>query len=214
MNRSALRCRRLAPAFLLTALFCLLGASAHAQGSAPAPSDPGNVAAPAGDAVWTQRTLQFVYMGFTAHYSCDGLRDKIRMTLLQLGARAKDLKVQTYGCTAALGRPEPFPGVRATFFVLQPAGQAAPGHAAAAAGPPVAAQWQSVNLNLSEIGDPLDHAGQCELVEQIKHSILPLFATRDLDFRQSCIPHQLTPAGTTLRVQVLKPAPKNAAAPS
>ncbi len=201
--------RRLAPVLLLAGLSGMVAGAVCAQGSAPPPPEASANAAPAGDAVWSPRTLQFTYMGFTAHYSCDGLRDKIRMTLLQLGARASDLKVQPYGCTAAYGRPEHFPGVRAKFFVLQPAGKTPPD-----AGPPVQAQWQNVDLDLSDTGDPLDHAGQCELVEQIKHSILPLFATRGVDYRQSCIPHQLTPAGTTLRVEVLKPAPKSAATPS
>ena len=38
-------------------------------------------------AVWTQKEFQFVYQGFTTKYSCDGLRDKMRTVVLELGAR-------------------------------------------------------------------------------------------------------------------------------
>src|SRR6059058_5145175 len=42
-------------------------------------------------AVWTARELSFVYVGFTAQYSCEGLRDRVTDVLLQLGAR-RDLE--------------------------------------------------------------------------------------------------------------------------
>ena len=60
-------------------------------------------------AVWTPKELTFVFMGFTAHYSCDGLRDKIGHVLGELGARG-DFKVDYYGCSSRFGAPDPFPG--------------------------------------------------------------------------------------------------------
>lgn len=152
-------------------------------------------------AVWTPRKLHFVYMGFTTHYSCDGLRDNVKSALLQLGARPIDLHVQEAGCTRADGGPEPFPGVEATFSVLAPAASAQ-GEGAASAS--VKAHWESVELNLDR--DSLEQAGQCELLEQIKKEILPLFATRSVEFTDSCFPHELT-LGVRLRLQVLKPLP-------
>jgi len=96
----------------------------------------GESGAPAagGEAVWTPRELLFIYHGFTTKYSCDGLRDKVRSILLQLGAR-EDLTVTETPC-AELGRPDPFPGARIKMNVLQPAAgtggtagtQAVPGH--------------------------------------------------------------------------------------
>ncbi len=38
-------------------------------------------------AVWKERRLDFFYKGRLARYSCDGLRDKVRALLLDLGAR-------------------------------------------------------------------------------------------------------------------------------
>ncbi|WP_457825246.1 hypothetical protein, partial [Staphylococcus aureus] len=72
-------------------------------------------------AVWTPKELTFVYQGFTTRYSCDGLRDKIRGVLLDLGAQKKGLKVSELGCSSPNGRPDPFPGVRIRINVLQPA---------------------------------------------------------------------------------------------
>src|SRR5580704_3754722 len=48
-------------------------------------------------AVWKEQHLSFTYMGRTSRYSCDGLRDKVRALLLDLGAR-RDLKITAIGC--------------------------------------------------------------------------------------------------------------------
>ncbi len=150
-------------------------------------------------AQWVKRKFTFVYQGFTTHYSCQGLRDKVRDVLLELGARRSDLNVHEIGCTRSIGQPEPSPSVGGTFYVLEPASSSTE-HA-------VEAGWQRVNVRVGTTG--LDSAGQCELVEQMKQKILPLFSTRDVIFSPHCIPHQLTPSGSTLSVEVLKPAPRS-----
>ena len=147
-------------------------------------------------AQWVQRKIDFTYMGFTTHYSCDGLRDAVRQVLLQLGARRSDLKVHERGCTRPLGVPEPAPSVGGTFFVLEPA-QSATEHS-------VEAAWQRVNVQVGRPGP--DAAGQCELIDQVKQKIVPLFSTRGVKFSENCVPHQLTLSGSTLSVEVLKPA--------
>src|SRR6267154_4119568 len=48
-------------------------------------------------AVWREQHLEFFYMGRTSRYSCDGLRDKVRAMLLDLGAR-RDVKIAAIGC--------------------------------------------------------------------------------------------------------------------
>ena len=48
-------------------------------------------------AVWKEQHLEFFYVGRTARYSCDGLRDKVRALLLDLGAR-RDIRVTAIGC--------------------------------------------------------------------------------------------------------------------
>jgi hypothetical protein len=161
------------------------------------------VAAGAGEpesAVWTPKQTSFTYMGFTTKYSCEGLASKVKSVLLSLGARREDLTVSSTGCLDA-GRPAPAPGVRVRMSVLVPLGPAGLSTGESA----VAARWTPVQVQLNS--DPLREAGECELVEQIKQKILPLFATRNVEFRPNCVPHQLSPGGTRLIAEVLKPEP-------
>src|ERR1700760_4592296 len=78
---------------------CVLGAPAWAAENPPAPAGEPQ------SAVWTEKELTFVYQGFTTRYSCDGLRDKVRGVLLDLGAEKKGLKVMQMGCSSSIGRP-------------------------------------------------------------------------------------------------------------
>jgi len=147
---------------------------------------------------WTPRKLHLTYMGFTAHYSCDGLREQMKSILRQLGAR-EDLVVKPSGCTRLQG-PEPFPGLDATFSVLEPAGGGGQGAGDARA---VAARWEKVTLNSDT--PRRDAAGGCELIEQVKKHVLPLFATRNLIYSSDCFPHAESLAGARLSVEVLLP---------
>lgn len=154
--------------------------------------------APAADqaAVWTPKEVDFVYMGFTTHYTCDGLRDTVREMLLQLGARKSDLKVTEQPCSGDPNRPNPFPGVKIKMSVLTPA-PATPSQDTQV----VQAQWKPVKL--PQRGSTLDAAGQCELLEQFNQKVLPLFTTRNVDLHATCVPHQLEPLGTKLQAEVL-----------
>ena len=164
-------------------------AAAAETAAAPADTQP---------AVWKPKELTFVFMGFTAHYSCDGLRDKVRHVLGELGARS-DFKVDYYGCSSPFGSPDPFPGVRIKMQVLQPAATSDKSTDV------VGAHWQRVDLHLDK--DPVWEASDCELLEQIKQKILPLFATRQVDFASNCVPHQAY-LGTRLAAELLFPDPK------
>jgi hypothetical protein len=147
-------------------------------------------------AVWTQKEFKFTYQGFTTKYSCDGLQDKVRKILLELGAR-KDLEVTWWGCAGDPGRPDPFAGVAVKMSVLELLESAN----SAASEPSVPAHWQTIKLRLDQ--NTLSEAGECELVEQIKQKVLPLFATRNVDYKDTCVPHQLSPGGTQLAAEVL-----------
>lgn len=179
---------------LLTAALVLgsLGAGASAPLAA---ADSGE-----GAAVWVPKELNFRYVGFTTKYSCDGLRDRMRNILLKLGAR-DDLKVTGYGCIA-VNTPETTPGVRIAMHVLQPAG--------ATAGQTVAAHWKTVDLladrNLVDAG--LD----CELVAQLDRDVLPLFATRHVDYSAACSVNTPLVGGTKLKADVLVADAASAAA--
>jgi hypothetical protein len=200
------------PAFTAAVAVISLGACLAVPGWASA-ADAGAQAAPPVDtefAVWTPKEIQFTYMGFTTHYTCDGLRDTIREMLLQLGARKDDLKVTEQPCSGDPDRPNPFPGVKIKMSVLQPAPAALSSDT-----PVVQAQWKPVKLPYRENG--INAAGQCELLEQFNRTILPLFTTRNVDARTSCVPHQLEPLGTKLQAEVLitdqkKPGAKQASA--
>jgi hypothetical protein len=157
-------------------------------------------------ATWTTKQVRFTYMGFTSRYSCDGLRDRMRRLLLELGAR-DDLKIHATGCTAGFGRPSPFPGVSGTINVLEPLGDKAP----APDTPVVSAHWKTVVV--APTGEPLEAAGECELIEQAKTSLLPLFSLRNEEYSSTCVPNQLTPGGTRLKVDVLIADPKPAKSP-
>lgn len=154
-------------------------------------------------AVWVPKQIQFIYQGFTTHYSCDGLRDQIRDMLAKLGAQ--DLKVREYGCARPVG-PDPFPGVSVSMRVLVPASSGATS-AAKDQSAPVDAQWKDVVLLASN--SSFEDQGNCELIEQFKETFLPLFATRDVKYGSTCVPHQLN-LGTHLSAQVLMPPAKMA----
>jgi hypothetical protein len=171
-------------------LATLVGVGAPAAWAAAPDADNAQLAA------WTPKELRFVYQGFTTRYSCDGLREKMRSALLALGAR-KDLTVREGVCSSPVGRPDPFPGVNIKMQVLTPLAATAAAPDATA----VAAHWKTVDLRLNQ--DALSESGDCELIEQIKQSILPLFTTRKIEYSSNCVPHQLSAGGTRLRAEVL-----------
>jgi hypothetical protein len=141
-------------------------------------------------AVWKSQELTFTYVGFTSRYSCQGLLDKVADTLLALGAR-RDMAVTSYSCSG-MGRPEPFPGVRITVSTLTPAAEGA-------AGGTVEARWKTINL----AGPGKLRPGDCELAEQIRDNILPLFTTRNVKAQLECVPHQEPAGNIALTADVL-----------
>ena len=141
-------------------------------------------------AVWTSKELNFDYHGFATKYSCDGLRDKMRDVLRKLGAA--DLDVRSGGCMRSFG-PDPLASVRIRMNVLEPAGTQG--------GPAVAAHWQMVDLVAGR--SPVESAADCELIEQIKLKVLPLFATRRVDYGASCTRRQSQLAPARLQAEVL-----------
>lgn len=152
-------------------------------------------------AVWVPKHIEFIYQGFTTHYSCGGLQDQIRDMLQKLGAQ--NLKVLQMGCVRPEG-PTVFPGVNVTMSVLVPA-SSAEASKAKSSGPPLQAQWKKVVLMPVDSG--YNEEGNCELIEQFKQQFLPLFTTRKIDYGSSCVPYQLT-LGTHLSAEVLVPPPK------
>lgn len=194
---------------LLPALLCV-AAGVQSVHAADAPGTA--VAGSPVPARWVTRKFSLTFMGFTAHYSCDGLRDNVRDILLQLGARKEDLKLREIGCVRLEG-PSPMPGVDGTFSVLVPVDQIKPTDVLAAALPkttgtagaePLPAQWRSVDL-IRALRYGSDLTGNCELLEQVKQDILPLMSGRNLEYRALCVPYTATVGGVTFKLDVLKP---------
>src|SRR5579863_1399621 len=98
-------CNRHPRIFLSTAVALLLATGLSISPTRAAAAESGAAPADAQSAVWTPKQLHFLFQGFTAHYSCDGLEDKIRHVLKELGARG-DLEVHSTGCGSPLGRPD------------------------------------------------------------------------------------------------------------
>ena len=200
------------PVRLIPVLLCAAAGIQSAQAADAPAAGAAAAEAPVG-AHWVTRKFHLTYMGFTAHYSCDGLRDNVRDILLKLGARKEDLDLREVGCVRLDG-PTPMPGVEGTFSVLVPANELKPSDVIAPPLPKVAAetpvvdplpaQWRSVDL-VRELHYTFDLTGNCELLEQTKKELLPLVSSRNLDYRATCVPHTETIGGVTFKLDVLAP---------
>jgi hypothetical protein len=149
--------------------------------------------------VWQQHQYDFQFFGFTTTYSCDGLAGKLKVLLIAAGARA-DLKSRPGACAQQLGRPDKFASASLTFYTLAPAG-ANPG----VAGPAVDGIWRPVSFAARK---PRELAtGDCELVEQFRDKVLPMFTTRNIDNNVTCVPHQQSGSVINLKFESFVAAP-------
>lgn len=170
-----------------------LAAVAAPAGAAPAAA-AASVPAEHQAAVWQERKYSFAFLGFTSTYSCDGLADKLRMLLLAAGARA-DAKASSGACPNGFGAPDKFARAELTFYTLVPA------NAGAAVGATVDGTWQPVAFTSLKPRDL--RTGDCELVQQFKTDILPLFSTRNVEEHTTCIPYQLSGSVIDLKFESL-----------
>jgi hypothetical protein len=107
-------------------------------------------------AAWTPRQVHVVYSDF-----CDPTYEQVKRVLLQLGARPSDLNVSELHCPAPNGAAS----IDATFSVLVPIDPQAKN----AAGAPVDAHWQTVELK-----------GSCIFLFYMTRKVLPLFSARNV----------------------------------
>jgi len=192
MNRSQLWVLRIigfSAAALLTA-----GAAVADPPAAPTEHSPG---------VWQKHEYSFQYMGFTSTYSCDGLADKLRILLIAAGARA-DAKASPGACAAGFGRPDKFARADLSFYTLAPDGTAAPAAAARADG-----AWRPVRF-APHLPRGLQ-IGDCEVVEQFTSAVLPMFATRNVTNKTTCVPKQESGSDINLQFDAFVAVPAVAA---
>jgi hypothetical protein len=143
-------------------------------------------------------------------HTCDDFKGELRFVLLQLGARASDLKVNSNRYCL----------LRATFSVLVPADQTGKNAAHAMA----EARWQTVELRTGTVvsgklltfrdtpGSQLQasYDRTCGYFVQVTNRILPLFTARDVKLISSAVCDK---TGVGLRAEVLMPAQQLAASP-
>ena len=180
-------------------------------------ADPATAGEPG---VWQKHQYSFAFMGFTTTYSCDGLADKLKLLLIAAGAR-HDVKSQAGACASGFGRPDKFARADLTFYTLTPgAADAAPGEADAAPGAaPSAADTATGGKPVDGIWKPVAFAdrsprelstGDCELVEQFRSNVLPMFTTRNVDSRTTCVPHQNSGSVINLKFESFAAPPRRA----
>ncbi len=155
-------------------------------------------------AVWKEQRLEFSYMGRTARYSCQGLRDKMRSLLLDLGAR-RDLQVALLGCdeSAPLGRGYLGPRLRLVFSSpALPDASAKPLHP----GDLMAVDVRYQPFTLTSDAFRNYGIGDCELVEEFVREILPRLSARNVKQDITCIPYQASGSRFFVRGEILRAA--------
>jgi hypothetical protein len=154
--------------------------------------------------VWQKHQYSFNFMGFTSTYSCDGLADKLKVLLTAAGAR-KDSKAEPGACANGFGRPDKFARATLTFYTLAPQSAAAGASGDQAT---VSGNWRSITL--ADRKPSTLHVGDCELVEQFKSSVLPMFSTRNVVNHTTCVPHQESGSLIDLTFDAFTPTPTTA----
>jgi hypothetical protein len=179
---------------------CLLGVlvATHVLADAPANAPAAGSAAGSDVGVWQKHQYSFAYMGFTSTYSCDGLAAKLKTLLLAAGARP-DVKARAGACASGFGRPDKFARADLTFYTLAPAGFSMPTDGAATG------TWRAVTF---EARKPRElSTGDCELVEQFRTNVLPMFTTRNVVSGSTCIPHELSGSTVDLKFEAFSAIP-------
>jgi hypothetical protein len=147
---------------------------------------------------WQSHKYTFQFMGFTSTYSCDGLADKLRIVLLAAGARS-DVKSVPGACASGFGRPDKFARADLTFYTLTPA------DSGTAPGAGVQGIWRPITFASRQ---PRQLAlGDCELMEQFRQQVLPLFTTRNVVSNTTCIPHQESGSNIDLKFESFTAVP-------
>jgi hypothetical protein len=157
-------------------------------------------------AVWKEQRLDFSYMGRTARYSCEGLRDKMRSLLLDLGAR-RDLQVAVLACNESEAQPlrRGYVGPRLSIVFSSPVlpdAAVRPLHAGDLS--PVDARYEPFTLTSDAFRNY--GVGDCELVEEFARQILPKLATRDVKQDITCVPYQASGSRFFVRGEILRAA--------
>jgi hypothetical protein len=213
----------------VTAWVCAGGSAAAGDIRAPDPLGPAGAAPAEGPvraamasgamppgrtiaAVWKQQRVQFRYAGRTSRFSCDGLREKVRAMLLDLGVR-RDLRIVPLGC-AQYDRMSSGDRMAASVagFRLEIA-FAAPAPANAAAkraldGALAAGRFEKFTITSDAFRNL--GVGDCEWVQEFARQLLPKLTIRDVRQDITCIPYQPSVSRFFVEGEILKTLPPEA----
>jgi hypothetical protein len=165
----------------------MCGLSIPAMAGEPSAADPEQ-------GVWQKHEYSFQFLGFTTTYSCDGLASKLKVLLIAAGARS-DAKSTSEACARGYGTPDKFARASLTFYTLAPVGNGKN------TDPSVNGVWRSVVF--ADRSPREVRLGDCELVEQFRDKVLPMFATRNVENRMTCVPNQLSGSVINLKFEAL-----------
>lgn len=174
-------------------------------------------------AVWQVQEIHLPYFGLTTHYSCDGLRDKMREILNELGVR-EDFLLRM-ACASITG-PERLPSATMVLATAVPADDeiaktfAADPKRAELLGrmrdkakskadygdEPFDAVLKRVTLRAKESASP-GASGDCELLEHVRRYVLPKIGAKIVRDEIRCTPHQGIVGNPVLEVDVLVAVP-------
>ncbi|HMN44484.1 MAG TPA: hypothetical protein PKE27_07930 [Povalibacter sp.] len=196
-------------ALLLTFSFCVDAFAAETSADAPAPHV---------QAIWKTQELSFYFQSFTTFYACRSLEDRVRMLLIELGAD-KDVKVRATSCfgneiarlphvrinvTAPIeATPEALAELEKTRSTRELAARVR-GERMTESTEQFPAYWKPVSLSR---GSFRLEPGDCELVEQLKRSVLPKLSIRIVKDNMSCMPNQNSIGQPRLEVEALTVVP-------
>ena len=195
-----------------------LAAVAQSSEAGASPDAPAPVAA-----VWVEKKIDFTYVGYTAHFSCDGLERKVSQILAEIGARP-GYKVTARSCfnprhgvewTPMLNIVAAMPQPATPELLAELAKDTSKSELAAKAGgkpPPVAeataefpARTRRIDFRDSQTG--LLQPGDCELVDEMRDAVFVPLGAKIVVNRMACVPHQLNNGIIVLSIDVLEPVP-------
>jgi hypothetical protein len=162
-------------------------------------ADDSSIASTPETGIWQKHDYTFRFLGFTTAYSCDGLADQLRVLLIAAGARA-DSKSRAGACASGYGRPDTLPQADLTFYTLVPANAAK-----ISDGQQVMGTWRPVTIATRSPRELT--LGDCELIEQFRTLVLPMFTVRNIDDHMTCVPHQESGSVINLKFETFAQLP-------
>lgn len=196
-------------ALVLTLPVCVAASAAETPADTPAPHV---------QAIWKTQDLNFYFQSFTTFYACRSLEDRVRMLLIELGAD-KNVKVRAASCfgneiarlphvkinvTAPVEvTPEVLAELEKTRSTRELAARVR-GERMTEGTEQFAAYWKPVSLSRGSLRlEP----GDCELIDQLKRSVLPKLSIRIVKDNMSCTPNQNSLGQPRLEVEALTAVP-------